>query len=967
MTHFIFDSRSSSDFPWLVVNQIDGQVLPPIENRLVEIPGRSGAFHMGRRVGIRTETIKVTIFADSKEKREQYRSLLASWLDTDTPRTFYYNYFPDRKYKAILSENTDLTRIVTDGEVELTFIMPDPRAEGNTRTQDIAGINVINDTDIQTEWSAGTLTGVVATTNGLELSKEGVDYFGVVNNTWESGTLVNVQEVSNEYLQLTKSGTDFSRSETNTQDFVGTFADTNIKQYEIYENFDDTTYNLSFTTPSGATTGWSRFTTESFEGSGCFGSNDMTPVPQTHKWARTQFSFTVPSGATNSKLTFMYRTSCEANYDFFYVYVNGTKILTDSGITPWKKLTYAPSGPGTYTVLFEYDIDGATAAGDNRCYIDNVKVTYDMPVTSDAEIVMSNLPNYSFKDSMNTYTTWRGSLTGGVTQNSGNVSIKTSTTTATGLDKQYCVTFPFTADIRINSPGGQSVYISDGTKVFIFSLPNTGGGYKWIRFRCPDNTTGYMYYDGVQQAQITSSDYTVNRLLIAYNAATATVATNVIDAVYFDRSDLGPQKLSYSATYQSQEYDINSVGLISGSLIDWASSQISPYDGSTQQINVFVRIADYVTGSPVYGDWVPVTDGGLISSLIKGSLATSKKIQWKAEFVTTDPGFSPRLQSMSLSITSGYNTEGYQESPPISNIQQVVKARNSAIYWTMAFQPEGTSVKIQIAWAMDNTNFGNWIDIPTNNQPIPGIDVDTDLSKATFKYKVVLTTTDILITPSIDRLNYDFYSAYKRTGERISPPVSLDLLNTIGESFVNWDTTPNDDPNVKIYSQVVDKGAQPDPASWLQLTNTGSMNAGNTGVNKELYTRQVLISDGMSTPKLHRQFFNINENASTTINYVGTELTCPIITATFIKNCTNFDILQNETGDRILINRSFVAGDTLVIDNVKGKVTVNGVSAMTNLSVYSDFICFSPGKSSSFTVTPTGVAQVSATWIERWK
>lgn len=132
---FYFKDRSSIEYPWLVVNKIHSSILPPQENNLLEVQGREAQYHVGKKVGVRPERIDITILADSQEELAERKRILAQWLNSDTPQPFRYSFEPDKEYKAILDGESEMEKTVTDGNLTLTFIIPDPYAYGNEITQ----------------------------------------------------------------------------------------------------------------------------------------------------------------------------------------------------------------------------------------------------------------------------------------------------------------------------------------------------------------------------------------------------------------------------------------------------------------------------------------------------------------------------------------------------------------------------------------------------------------------------------------------------------------------------------------------------------------------------------------------------------------------------------------------------------------------------------------------------------------
>ena len=142
----------------------------------------------------------------------------------------------------------------------------------------------------------------------------------------------------------------------------------------ILEDFEDTTYQFTFT---GNATPWARDTTASnaYAGSGSWKAAAITPTSGTHKQTTTQFSYTVPAGSINPTVSGYYKVSSELGYDFFSIQVNGVEQVRDSGNQTWKHFSY-PLAIGSNTILFTYDIDGATSAYSNTAWIDNIQVSY---------------------------------------------------------------------------------------------------------------------------------------------------------------------------------------------------------------------------------------------------------------------------------------------------------------------------------------------------------------------------------------------------------------------------------------------------------------------------------------------------------------------------------------------------------------------------------------------------------------
>lgn len=104
------------------------------------------------------------------------------------------------------------------------------------------------------------------------------------------------------------------------------------------------------------------------------------------------------------------------------------------------------------------------------------------------------------------------------------------------------------------------------------------------------------------------------------------------------------------------------------------------------------------------------------------------------------------------------------------------------------------------------------------------------------------------------------------------------------------------------------------------------------------------------------------EDANITIN--GTAETYPTFTVTFASNASYFKVSNGI--DYVQINHSFVAGDVLVINSDKQVVYKNGSSSvvMPDLDLDSDFFSIKTGQ--TITTEPDGIASVDIKFMERW-
>lgn len=199
----------------------------------------------------------------------------------------------------------------------------------------------------------------VGNVNGLEIIEgiENVRHLEESQADFSTGTLTNMVATSDGYLEVIKN--------------------TGVTTTTL-EDFNDTTFNFTFT--ASGTIGWARDTTTFYQGTGSYKSGAMTPTSKTHKQSSTSFTVSIPTGVVNPKLSMYYKVSSEANYDWFRAYVNnttqGAEVLKKSGTIDWTYFETPLVVGQSNTIKFEYDIDGATSVGSNASWVDNVQISY---------------------------------------------------------------------------------------------------------------------------------------------------------------------------------------------------------------------------------------------------------------------------------------------------------------------------------------------------------------------------------------------------------------------------------------------------------------------------------------------------------------------------------------------------------------------------------------------------------------
>ncbi len=86
--------------------------------------------------------------------------------------------------------------------------------------------------------------------------------------------------------------------------------------------------------------------------------------------------------AQGGAMSFWYRVSAEANYDYFNFYVDGVRKLHVSGYPPWTKYSETLS-PGPHLLKWEYTKDAGVSGGSDTVWIDDLEMTVDNTVWTD--------------------------------------------------------------------------------------------------------------------------------------------------------------------------------------------------------------------------------------------------------------------------------------------------------------------------------------------------------------------------------------------------------------------------------------------------------------------------------------------------------------------------------------------------------------------------------------------------------
>lgn len=102
----------------------------PIEEEIIEIPGRAGGIITEEKIKVRRLNIPVRVYKKGFASLEDVEEDLAAWLITDDPKPLTFSHKPDRTYHAKVTGELVLDEYPEWGEGVISFLCPDPYKYG---------------------------------------------------------------------------------------------------------------------------------------------------------------------------------------------------------------------------------------------------------------------------------------------------------------------------------------------------------------------------------------------------------------------------------------------------------------------------------------------------------------------------------------------------------------------------------------------------------------------------------------------------------------------------------------------------------------------------------------------------------------------------------------------------------------------------------------------------------------------
>ncbi|MGB9886897.1 MAG: DUF2341 domain-containing protein [Moorellales bacterium] len=202
--------------------------------------------------------------------------------------------------------------------------------------------------------------------------------------------------------------------------------------------------------------------------------------------------------------------------------------------------------------------------------------------------------------------------------------------------------------------------------------------------------------------------------------------------------------------------------------------------------------------------------------------------------------------SVGLGIEEAKSATSGNRVSPAYDVSLCGVALSSTISWN-ATLPASTSLTIETNLSLDGgVTWQGW-QVCTNGGAVPGITKGTNLSNTRLQVRQTLSTTDTTVTPQLHDLTISIATAYKTSGNRVSPSVRVGLPGLAQSSLISWtaDTPAGTSLSVEISW---DGGT-----TWLACTNGGALPgiSGRNLANSSFLLRESLSTTDIAvTPKL---------------------------------------------------------------------------------------------------------------------
>lgn len=176
---------------------------------------------------------------------------------------------------------------------------------------------------------------------------------------------------------------------------------------ESIEDFETGNFT-QFDWQTGGTQPWLISDVTPYEGLYCAKSGDINDNQES--WISLTYDVYSPEN-----ISFWYRVSSEANYDYLTFYIDNVSIDSWAGIVPWTQASY-PVTAGTHTFKWRYNKDVSVSTGEDAAFIDYIvfpPMELEALFTSDTTVICEGDVVQFFDESIGPINQWSWIFEGG--------------------------------------------------------------------------------------------------------------------------------------------------------------------------------------------------------------------------------------------------------------------------------------------------------------------------------------------------------------------------------------------------------------------------------------------------------------------------------------------------------------------------------------------------------------------------
>ena len=257
-----------------------------------------------------------------------------------------------------------------------------------------------------------------------------------------------------------------------------------------------------------------------------------------------------------------------------------------------------------------------------------------------------------------------------------------------------------------------------------------------------------------------------------YDGAVDTFPSGVVSNIIFGVADIVLAGSCVSpGTYTHTEQDVSGAGIAGNATITFNKT-------TPANTTLTVETRESTDAGVTWGAWTARASGDTI--ITKGTDVSLYRVQWRANLATTDDTVTPSLDDATVAVTSGYKSSGTY-THGIQDISAVLEPTAATIAFNTTL-PANTTATIETRYSLDGgATWTAWTARTTGDTIIPA---GTDVANGRLQWRVLLATTDVAVTSSLNDVTVALTALQAISGTWTSDVI--DLTNTPKTALLTW-------------------------------------------------------------------------------------------------------------------------------------------------------------------------------------